>query len=529
MMTKKIGIAINFFLFFVATLVILHARHGYVFGSGDQSETLPYVLWLNNHNLYPSDFFLQSIIQKPFNERLFFVAFVRLFSTNLSFGVFFLHVVCTIALLYGIFFYVRERFNSFSTAWLAILFSFLFLYGFNTGASELYDNTLNPSYITNTLIIWVFILVTRHRIFWATLLLVIATLFQPLIGVLIALIIFSAEVLKLINNARNSTINYKKHSQTISKNKNLLLVVSFIFYASTAGVFIYSLLHQISTPDDTKFIFQMIEFRTNHHYFPHSFSMVGYFFMMICVAAVFLYGSTDEKIWTFFIVAGCVIYVLGVYVLKSNLILNTQFFRITMWVKLWGTLLILRQILNYISVRFKFVNFFLKDIVFIRSVIVLGIFSALVIIPGIRNYKSSYYMFPFLNYTNAVIEISQHAKKLTPPDALFITPISFDAFRFYSERNNFIDFKATLHENAYYKTWYNRMQNVYGLSFDQKEKGFKLVPIANTNYNALSDSILIQICGQNKIGYVIRDNAHPIHSGFNKIDSTAAYAIYKFQ
>lgn len=510
-------------------LCILYARHGYVFGSSDQSETLPYVLWLNNHNLYPSDFFLQSIIQKPFNERLFFVEFIRLFSGNLSYGVFILHVICTIGLVCGIYIYARNQFKSFSATWFAILFSFFFLYGINTGASELYDNTLNPSYITNVLIVWVFILVSIRRIFLATALLVVATLFQPLIGILIALIIFSSELLKLVDSYELLTLRFKPHLRTVLKAQGSKLIASFIFYASTAGIFIYSLLYQISTPTETKFIFQIIELRANHHYFPHSFSLLGYIFMIICVVAVYTYGSTNEKIWTFFIVAGCVVYAFGVYVLKSSLILNTQFFRITMWVKLWGTLLIMRQVLDYLSPRFRFVKYFLDDTIFKRSVFALGIFSALVIIPLARNYKSSYYMFPFLNYTDAVIEISRHAKKTTPNDALFITPTSFDAFRFYSERSNFIDFKATLHENAYYKTWYNRIQSVYGLSLDQKEKGFKLVPIANNNFNALSDSTLTQICGQNKIGYVIRDNAHPIHLGFTKIDSTAVYSIYKFQ
>jgi hypothetical protein len=137
----------------------------------------------------------------------------------------------------GIYIYARNQFKSFSATWFAILFSFFFLYGINTGASELYDNTLNPSYITNVLIVWVFILVSIRRIFLATALLVVATLFQPLIGILIALIIFSSELLKLVDSYELLTLRFKPHLRTVLKAQGSKLIASFIFYASTAGIF----------------------------------------------------------------------------------------------------------------------------------------------------------------------------------------------------------------------------------------------------------------------------------------------------
>ncbi len=500
-------------LFTLALLAIIYARHGYVFGSSDQSETLPYVLWLNNHSLYPSDFYLQSIIQHPFNERRFFVEFLRFFSNHLSWSVFFLHLLATASLIWGIYFYARKRFNSFSTTWFAILLPLLFVYDINTGSVELDENTFNPSYLANVLALWVFILHDYRKTFWAVLLIAFITFLQPLIGALLALVFFLSEttLLILISSGKKNPAETKR------------LIGCYVFYIFTAGVYLYSLSHQISASSDANLLMQIIAMRAPHHYFPDQFSLIGYVFMFACVIAIFKYGSMNEHLWTFFIVAGCIVYSVGVYYFESHFILNTQFFRMTMWIKLWGTMAMVRWFFAYLEndKPMRFIDKHFKTIIFLG-----GSFSAIIILPSTRIFKNKDYMFPFFKNTDAIVEISERAKNATPNDALFITPPDFEAFRFYSERSNFVDYKAILHDNAFLVEWQKRLKKVYDIGIENKEKGFKLIPIAKTHYNALSDSTLVQLCTQNHIGYVIRDNAFPIHSGFNKIDSTAYYAIY---
>ena len=226
-------------LFTIAVLVIIYVRHGYVFGSDDQSETLPYVLWLNNHTLNPTDFFLQSIIHKSFNERWFFVAFIRLFSHPLNYYVFLFHVLGTASLLWGIYFYTSNRLNGFSKTWLAILLPLVFVYNFNTGSSELYDNTFNPGYAANILAIWVFILIDRTKIFWAFLLLIVVTFLQPLIGALLAFVIFISEATKDIS--QNSSVISKFLKLKVGDSKLMVLISCFILYCFTAGIYVYSL------------------------------------------------------------------------------------------------------------------------------------------------------------------------------------------------------------------------------------------------------------------------------------------------
>jgi hypothetical protein len=246
--------------------------------------------------------------------------------------------------------------------------------------------------------------------------------------------------------------------------------------------------------------------------------------MLACVVAIYSFDNYNDKVWTFFILLGCLIYTLGIYFLESNFILNTQFFRMTIWIKFWGSIVLMRALLNYLEKNnlFQFIETHFKKIIFS-----LGIICALIMLPAFRIFKNKDYMFPFFKNADAFVEISEHAKKSTPSDALFITPPDFEAFRFYSQRSNFIDYKAILHDNAYLLEWQKRMRLVYNVGTDNSEKGFHLLPIAKAHFNTLSDSAMIQLCVQNHIGYVIRENGFPLQMGFNKIDSTAYYSIYK--
>ncbi len=509
---KLMGYAV----FTIAVLAIVYVRHGYVFGSGDQSETMPYILWLNNHSLYPSDLFIQNLIQHPFNERRFFVEFLRFFSNHLSLNVFIIHALCSALLFCGIFVYARKKFSNFSHTWLAILVPLMIFYIFNTGSNELYDNALTPSYISNTLVIWVFVLLQQHKILAAISLLIMATFIQPLIGIQIALIVFLSAL-----SYQLSAISFSRRLKADSSK----LIAGFILYSCTAGVYVFSLLHQISASSDSKLAMQIIEMRQAHHYFPHYFNIFGALFISICATAIFILGNKREKIWSILIVAGCIVYTFGVYVLKNNFILNTQWFRITIWVKLFGTLIIAQQIFKHLE-QYDF-KFFFKEENFKLAINVIGLSSLILLISRISIFGGINYNFPFFKNNDPVIDISAHAKNCTPENALFLLPPDFDAFRFYSVRNNFIDYKALLHDNSFFLEWQKRMKNIYNVGVENKEKSFKLMLVAKNNFNALSDSTLSQLCAQNHVGYIIRDKAHPIHSEFNKIDSTANYAIYK--
>ena len=56
------------YLPYLALYFILLVAHGYQYGSGDQSDFMPYAMHLRNPDLYRGDFYI-SCLMDHFNER----------------------------------------------------------------------------------------------------------------------------------------------------------------------------------------------------------------------------------------------------------------------------------------------------------------------------------------------------------------------------------------------------------------------------------------------------------------------------
>ena len=68
----------------LAAYILILFRHGYVFGSGDQSEMLPYAKYLSDNTLYSKDFYIQSIAAFVPNERFVFSKLLSFFINHLQ-------------------------------------------------------------------------------------------------------------------------------------------------------------------------------------------------------------------------------------------------------------------------------------------------------------------------------------------------------------------------------------------------------------------------------------------------------------
>ena len=67
---------------------------------------------------------------------------------------------------------------------------------------------------------------------------------------------------------------------------------------------------------------------------------------------------------------------------------------------------------------------------------------------GIKKHQIPY-MIPLTNWSSPEVEISVMANQHTPDTSLFIIPPELTAFRWYSKRSNYIDYKAMLHNEAF--------------------------------------------------------------------------------
>jgi hypothetical protein len=55
------------------------------------------------------------------------------------------------------------------------------------------------------------------------------------------------------------------------------------------------------------------------------------------------------------------------------------------------------------------------------------------------------------------VSISMQAKNNTNKNALFLQPIRFTEFKYYSQRSSFVDYKIPVHRKTALAEWYKRL------------------------------------------------------------------------
>lgn len=83
-------------------------------------------------------------------------------------------------------------------------------------------------------------------------------------------------------------------------------------------------------------------------------------------------------------------------------------------------------------------------------------------------------MLPWSTVKSDEVDISEQAGQLTPDSSVFIVPVDFTAFRWYSKRSTYVDYKAMFHQQDFLTEWYQRIQNIYAYSLKEKEGGFDI-------------------------------------------------------
>ena len=134
------------------------------------------------------------------------------------------------------------------------------------------------------------------------------------------------------------------------------------------------------------------------------------------------------------------------------------------------------------------------------------------------------YLLPWSSGKSDEVDISQQAEKLTPPDAVFIVPVEFTAFRWYSKRNLYVDYKALFHQQPFLEEWYRRIEKIYAYGLKEKEAGFDLHVFSTT---LLEEPSLISrdYWKSLGIGYIISPS--PDVKNLEKVGSNSTYTIYK--
>lgn len=503
--------SLRIFLGCLSCTLLLLFRHGYTFGSGDQSEMLPYAKYLIDNKLYTSDFYIQSITSWIPNERHVFSWVISLFGDKMDWAAFGLHFLATMLLVLGLYRLAKEGLDTEGGRWLAVLMPVMVLYGVNLGGNELYYNAFLPSYVVQVMGVWVFVFGMRGEAVPTYVLLMLMTYVHPLIGVqlwlLINLSILTMRVLK--KNAVNL----------------FSLLIFNVLYLSTAGFFIYKIKSgfDAGSVNNQQFL-DIMRFRAAHHYFPDTFPLKNWFIL----ALPFYIGwrvTSDTVRYVFrWIGVGALVYIVCIYIFKNPTSLSMQWFSTTVWVKMFSFIITFTLIKKLMDKSYLYKILFEPKHLILNILMALSLLSIVLMSPQFRLLKNKPYDFPFFKTENAEVNISKLAKEKTDSNALFLILSDLSEFRFWSERSSYIDFKATNHRQAAFVEWYKRIQQVYKISLEDRLKGSNLTQLANYHFQELRTEDFKEFAKNQHITHIV--TYKNVDLKFKRIAENDKYVIY---
>ncbi len=441
---------ILYFLFYLLLLLI----HGYYFGSHDQIDFMPYARHIQDNLLYSKDFYI-GCMTGHLNERWLIAHLISLIPAPWwPMGFLFLHCLVSILLLHGLYSWSRMFLKSEVQIWSSLFITLILLYHRNLGGNELYYNMFAASLLAKAAAIWALWYAYHSNLYKAIALTSLASYLHPIVG---------AQILLLSFVLMDRPMRWK------------YLLVSLVCISP----YLYILLYDLHATLPDKLFVEIMRLRNAHHFFPDAFGRLNYFLLTpLFLFCLFRFYQLDQRLarMLLFIVVGCILYGVIIYYLPKYAIL-TQWFKTTIWLKFFSVIAIL-NLINEQNVK----NWLKSPLTI--GMVVIG-FTAYKIN---RNLQLNYSMYQLPGSAdNHEMTIAKEAKKITAKDAVFITPPDFTSFKYFAERSTFIDWKAIPHRDQCLDTWYNRVNMVYGLQFEQNMSLSDIYKNANTHLLKMSD------------------------------------------
>jgi hypothetical protein len=491
-------------------VVLLHL--GYSFGNNDQSEMLPYSLYLHNSSLYQNDFYIQNTANHLPNERYIFSFCLSFFSAYLPYFVFLFHSITSIFLIAGLHRLVRRFVAAEPLQYLSILFVLLAFWGINPGDNELYYHEFIPSYLSQVLALWAIVYYLESRFKNSLVLLIPASLIHPLIGLQVFLFLTAAQI-----------IDYRNHVKDLKK-----FLSSLLFFLVTGGFWIILIVKQYSDSSVPDGIYvQILQFRLPHHYFPVLFDLKKYllFIPLISFGLWHYWEKRETKMLLLYLVI-----LLGLFIYTTAIglgfyqLLGVQWFATAVWLKVFSLLALVACSESKLTVLFN------RHLPVSSYFTWMGFFFVIAFV--VYKSKNKSMDLPFLTHETEEVHISRLALDKTPNVALFLIPPTLSEFRFFSQRSSYIDWKANVHQKSGWVNWLARIREVYKIDLGDKLKGHDLAAVANQNYSGLDELDLNKILINADSIYHIKIThlivPKPSILKFPIVAQNSKYVIYKF-
>jgi len=476
---------------------------GYQYGQGDQSQILP-VLYAQDHpGVYSQDHYVTSYLDAKINERTVFQFLFRFLGYQVPWIVWLWHAVLSIIMILAWLKISSLGIKNKVYQYLAV--TFIFILGFHTsaGSNELYYNMVIPSLAAKTLGAWALYYWLRADYQPWLFLLLGASFLQPLVGFQLFLLTFVALTFEKLIQRKPTDVPWK------------LIGI----YLLITLPWIYLLSRNNGAVEQPALFMDIMEFRLSHHFFPSYFGWQHLAIVVLFGIIGILFYKQRLRWFVIAILLGCIVYTIAVEKYRSPLALYSQWFKTTIWLEALGCIAIaVGHEKGAPNLRFFSKHFWAAPVLILLLVSTYrlsGWFG-----------ESPEYMFPWSTAESDAVDVSIQAQAMTPEDAVFIVPIDFTSFRWYSKRSLYVDYKALFHQEKFLHEWYERIESIYAYGLKEKKGGFDINVFSRA---LLEEPSLISTDFWRKLGITHIISTSPNITTLKQVYSNETYSIYSLQ
>ena len=495
--------------FAILLWVLLIVRYGYTYGTNDHIELLPYVLFLKNPLLFPHDLFIQSLHASLPNERTVMAHLLLPFASHLRVTIFLLHFLNTVLMLLGLIKLAGRFIDNKYISWLVVYVSVLVLNDKGLGNVDLYTPAVQAGDVSCMVIIWALNVFLDRKYLLTAAMMSLATFIHVLEGFDAMALLCGVMLLKYLWD----------------KEIDLRLLLKFYcIYFLTAGVYLL-FIYRAKTggagaiaPEE---LFQiMFAFRHPHHFIFCTFPLFNKLLFGFClIASLAYYKGRSRTIIQFVSIGtiGLIIYIISVDVLHLVFIANFQWFKAVQWIKFLALVAAFAIVFNYVSAYIanesKVLNMLVIAMGFVAGSFMFYQYSIGTLDKGYKQHNEN------------EIAICCKVNTVTPIDAVFIQPFEMTALKFYGQRSSYVEFKAIAKNQKDLKIWYERIQEVFGLSYEKDKNGFNMQWKADDHLDNLQEAEFEKLKTEGVTNIICRTAKY--QQGHKLILSENGYFVYE--
>jgi hypothetical protein len=506
---KSVNITLSDLAFAILLWTLLILRYGYTYGTNDHIELLPYVLFLKNPALFPHDLFIQSLHASLPNERTVVAHLLLPFAGHLKATVFLLHFLNTVLMVLGLIKLSRRFIDNNYVSWLAVFVSVLVLNDKGLGNVDLYTPSIQAGDVSCMVIVWALNIFLDGKYLFAATLMSVATFLHVLEGFDAMAVLCGVMLLKCFWDREISVRT---------------LLSFFGIYFLTAGIYLFFIYRAKTggagalSPHELFEI--MFAFRHPHHFIFSTFPVFNKLLFVFCLlSALFFYRGKSRAIVQFVSVATIVlaVYIISVDYLHIVFIANFQWYKAVQWIKFLGLVAAFGYVFNYLSAYFSNENRVLNYAVITISIVAVSLMF--------YKYETGFFDTGYKQHNESEIALCSKVKGLTPIDAVFVQPFEMTALKFYGQRSSYVEFKAIAKNQKDLKVWYERIQEVFGLSYETDKNGFNMQWKADEHLDNLGEDQIARLKKEGVTNIICRTAKY--QQGHKLILSENGYFVYQ--